>query len=176
MSAPTLTAQVAAAQKAAERAAKAQEQAAEAQAAADRARAEVQAATDARMRAHAERTLETFDADATAAQQAITGARQTFERVAVASPSLPEIRDAYLAWHAATHASYLLYRRLANALARLERQHWKGNAIPTASQRQQPPPFSEALSDAIGREVETRNHDAEDAYHDELRRLQAGEV
>ena len=143
---------------------------------AERAQAESQAAIDARLKDHAQKVVDSFEADEADRRAAIEKARLAFNAAVVQSDSMTEIRDRYLAWTASVHSLYMLYRGLASACGRLGMSTYQDRAIPTLSERLLPATFTDALNAAIQREVNNRSADIEDAWHAEIRAMMNGEV
>ena len=175
-STPTLQSHRDAAAVARARAEDAQRKAAAAQAVADAATEQAHQEATERLRRDARQTVDTFDATDARMREALSSAREAFNAAAVTADSLTGIRDLYVAWLARATDVYILYRALSNACGRLEIRTWKGRAIPSMSERLQPPPFSEALDTAITRAGVDHTRDLEEAYHDRIHALERGEV
>lgn len=171
-STPTLKAHHEAAAKARRLAQEAAERAAAAEQAAAKAREEA----DARLRRDAERCLATFDRDRAASEERMVQARDAFYQHAATAESFTELRGLYLAWSDGAADMYWLYRSLANACGRLGKSTYQGRAIPSFSERVQPPPFSAALDAALARVVQTRNAEIEDAAVQRILDLEGGEI
>jgi len=158
------------------RAEDAQRKAAAAQAAADAATEQAHHEATERLRRDAERCLATFDRDHAAGEERMVQARDAFYQQAATAESFTEMRGLYLAWSDGAADMYWLYRSLASACGRLARTTYQGRAIPSFSERAQPPPFSAALDAALGRVVQTRNAEIEDAAVQRILDLESGEI
>lgn len=120
------------------------QRAAAARAEADAARQRAAQEQEERRRRWAQEVVDRYDADLTAAEDAVRAASERFGEAAVRD--LPGALTAYLAWAEATLRHYALQVRVESVAPVLD-------LAASPAQRLPLPPFSEALDAAIGRHV-----------------------
>jgi len=117
------------------------------------ARRRVAAEQEATRRAWAQTTIDAYDADLTAADQALQEASDRFHVVAVDQPA--EAVPAYLAWAEAAIKHYTLQVRAAAVAPVVGMEASPAESVP-------PPPFSQALDAALDRRVAALSAKARD--------------
>jgi hypothetical protein len=119
----------------------------------------------------ANEVIAAFDADLATAEAALTKARRHFEHTAVDKPG--EAVSAYLLWARATAEHRLIYMKLQGALGRLGQQHFRGSAPPSPPSRGLPP-YSEALTMAVGAEASAIMEEPQTRLSEQLTRIAEG--
>lgn len=149
------------AQKARAEAEAASQRAAQLVAQADAARRRAAMERAAQRRAWAQRIVDTYEADLDAAEAALQEGRDQFEAAAVKDPAAA-IRG-YLAWGEAALRHYALQVRVGTVAPELGLEA-------TPPERASPPPFSQALDQAIQRHLAGISAKLRDETADEIRR------
>jgi len=147
------------AQRAREEAEAATRRAAELEGQADVARERARRAREERRRAWAQQVIDTYEADLTAADAAILASQERFDAALI--KDLPGAVTAYLAWGDAAIRHYVLQVQVGTAAPMLDMQ-----ASP--AEFAAPPPFSQALDEALGRRLATLSAEARDRAATEI--------
>lgn len=149
------------AQKAREEAEVAARRAAELEGQAEAAREDARRAQEERRRTWAQGIIDSYETDLTAADAAILAAEERFQATAV--EDLPGAVGAYLAWGDAALRHYVLQIKVGTAAPMLDME---------ASQAEfaSPPPFSQALDQALARRFADRSAQARDDAAAEIAR------
>ena len=147
------------AQKAREEAELASRRAADLEAQAETARERARQEREQRRRAWAQGIVDAYESELTAADVAIQAAQERFDVVVV--ENIQGATEAYLAWGEAAIHHYVLQVRVGTAAPMLDMD---------ASQAEfaSPPPFSEALDQALGRHLAQLSAKARDAAAEEI--------
>jgi hypothetical protein len=128
---------------------------------AEEARESARQEREERRRAWAQGIVDNYEADLTAADQAIQTAQARFYKVAV--ENLPGAVEAYLAWGEATVRHYALQVRVGTAAPRVGLEASPAEYV-------SPPPFSQALDQALGERLAALSDKARDETAAEIER------
>jgi len=141
------------AQRAREEAEAATRRAAELEGQAEAARERARQEREQRRRAWAQGIIDSYDADLTAADRAILTAQERFDAALV--DDLPGAVKAYLDWGDAAVRHYVLQVQVGTAAPML-------NMDASSAEFASPPPFSQALDQALARRLATLSAEARD--------------
>ncbi len=141
------------AQRAREEAEAATRRATELESQAEVAREQARQEREQRRRAWAQGIIDSYDADLTAADRAILAAQERFDAALV--DDLPKAVKAYLDWGDAAVRHYVLQVRVGTAAPMLDMEA-------SAPEFASPPPFSQALDQALARRLATLSAEARD--------------
>lgn len=147
------------ARKAREEAATATQRAAELEAQAEAARQQARQARAQQQRDWAQRTVDSYESNLSAADVAIQEAQRRF--IDTVPTSLDEAVKAYLAWGEAVVRHYTLQVQAATAAPLLSMEA-------TQAEFASPPPFSQALDDALNRHLAKLSQTAREAASKEI--------